>query len=1100
MKKILLIIFLSICARNSCAHSVKEIYPFPKSAWDKTRVYLIGSTTPIVIADSQSNAEKIALNTLLTAIKKATGYQVSTTLSKDYIGTGGIIFGIPNNFDYLSQKISVTSPLGESLLLPAGYILDVSASEMIIAGADEEGLFNAITTCKQLWDVSSGVILINGAHVWDYPDYPDRWVFSGHNLLVVQQLSALETIADTMSLYKLNGIQQNDFKYSILQNMGANYFQNTDGLKSHIQNEGIELIPGVIGLGWSSGILYNDPNLAEGLPATATYIIEGDTGRLIPDPRTMLINGGFETINANNQFSGWGFYDGPNVSTFQDKTVFHGGTASARCTNFTQGNSSGNCRFSTLVNCDTNKYYSMSAWIKTQSLSGGFVQMLALGGTSGQTLTFTQLSIPATGDWQRVEVNFNTLSNTSIRLYIGIWGGVSGTIWFDDFSIQEAGLSSVLRRAGCPLTVTNNNSGIAYTEGTDFEKIIDPLVDSHKDSYFPYHTPPTFKRIPGHALHNGDTIKISYYHPFASVSDNTGNGSVMACVSEDTLVSILKDQVTRVNNLYHPSRFFMGHDEIRNMNHDKICLDRKKSPADLLSENMTQCHNLIRNISPKSEVLMWSDMVDSLHNSGNNYYLINGDLRGDWDKIPKDITIVNWNGGNAKSSLQFFQNHGFNQISSPYYDVGNTSSIRAWRIAQEGIAGVKGMMYTTWNNDYNFLRAFSYYAWGAGPNIIHTPLDTSILNSVSFQIYADVRRDPYDNTDAITSVEMDIVDSLGTLLNSYTMTNSGGSTYSASIPNFYSKGLRYTITATNTQGLTRTLPTYIIMRGGKLPNAPILLSVADSTKDTLMKQTLKWKSIDSPKSYHLQISNSTSFTSPVLDSLILTDSAVVYLPTQKQPYHWRVQALNETGASNWSVVWQFSILCVPPIPTQLLPLDSALINSDTVLFSWTTTSCDEGYDIQIAYDKSFANISSDLKNLLGSSYPATKLNRGLNYYWHIKASSSPLGSTPWSPTRKYFVTPAMDAKQSHSTSLNLTNHPNPLRDETQIDFRVAHDGFVSLKLVDLLGRETRNLIATTLSSGEHSIMLDAKHIPAGLYILDLRTSEGNITKQIQILR
>ncbi|MFI5264764.1 MAG: T9SS type A sorting domain-containing protein, partial [Candidatus Kapaibacterium sp.] len=567
--------------------------------------------------------------------------------------------------------------------------------------------------------------------------------------------------------------------------------------------------------GWSSGILYNDPNLAEGLAATATYVIESDTGRLIPDPRTVISNGDFESV-TNNQFTGWNgggsFYDGPNVSAFADHSVFHGGSTSARCTNFVQGNAGGNCRFSKLVSCDSNKYYSMSAWIKTQGLQGGFVQMLALGGVSGQSLTFTQLAVDPTMDWTRVEVNFNTLSNTSVRLYIGIWGGSSGTIWFDDFSIHEAGLSSVLRRAGCPLSVENKNTGHIYSEDLDYVKVVDPWVDSHKDSYFPYHTPPTFTRILGGAINNGDSVLIHYYHPFASISDNNGNGSVMACISEDTLFKILGDQLFRVNNLYHPSKFFMGHDEIRNLNHDKICLDRHQSPADLLSDNMTKCHDLIKSISKDAEVLMWSDMVDSLHNAGNNYYLVNGNLTGDWNSIPKDITIVNWNGGNAKASLKFFEKNGFSQISSPYYDVGNTSSIRAWRIAQEGIANVRGMMYTTWAADYNFLRPFAYYAWGAGPNIIHTPLDTSVLRMVSFQVSATVIADPFDKSDAIASVKINILDSNGNSLNTFSLTKQSSTIYSAMIPNAYQTGFRYSIAAINSQGITRTLPTYIISK------------------------------------------------------------------------------------------------------------------------------------------------------------------------------------------------------------------------------------------------------------------------------------------------
>jgi hypothetical protein len=294
----------------------------------------------------------------------------------------------------------------------------------------------------------------------------------------------------------------------------------------------------------------------------------------------------------------------------------------------------------------------------------------------------------------------------------------------------------------------------------------------------------------------------------------------MACVSEDTLYSILQDQVMRINNLYKPSTFFMGHDEIRNMNHDAICQAKNESPATLLSNNITKCHDLVRNVSPASNILMWSDMVDSLHNAHNNYYLINGDLTGDWDHIPTDITIVNWNGGNASKSLNFFSNYGFKQITSPYYDVGNTSTIRGWRLAQEGIQNIRGMMYTTWSNDYRFVGPFAYYAWGAGPNIIHTPLDTSVLSMVKMPFSAEVYADPYDATDAITSVDVAIFDTTAALITRYQLDSVGSSKYQAMIPNSYQHGFEYSIEATNKQGLKRISPRYIIGNTGIVTTTP----------------------------------------------------------------------------------------------------------------------------------------------------------------------------------------------------------------------------------------------------------------------------------------
>ena len=101
-------------------------------------------------------------------------------------------------------------------------------------------------------------------------------------------------------MHKLNGLQQNDFKYNLLDVMHSccpNYFWNVDTLRQYSADRNIAIITGVCGIGYSDGILFNDPNLAEGVPATALYYMQSDTGRLLPDTNVSLPNGDFESIS-----------------------------------------------------------------------------------------------------------------------------------------------------------------------------------------------------------------------------------------------------------------------------------------------------------------------------------------------------------------------------------------------------------------------------------------------------------------------------------------------------------------------------------------------------------------------------------------------------------------------------------------------------------------------------------------------------------------------------------------------------------------------------------------------------------------------------------
>jgi hypothetical protein len=101
----------------------------------------------------------------------------------------------------------------------------------------------------------------------------------------------------------------------------------------------------------------------------------------------------------------------------------------------------------------------------------------------------------------------------------------------------------------------------------------------------------------------------------------------------------------------------------------------------------------------------WSDMFDPNHNAVDNYYLVNGPLTGSWDGLPARVTIANWNGGKAASSLQWFDKRGHQQIIAGYYD-GGLQNFRRWDAAAKDVPSVVGFMYTTWQHRYDDLEAY----------------------------------------------------------------------------------------------------------------------------------------------------------------------------------------------------------------------------------------------------------------------------------------------------------------------------------------------------------------------------------------------------------
>ncbi|MGA2297396.1 MAG: T9SS type A sorting domain-containing protein [FCB group bacterium] len=821
--KILLIICFVFFAEQLNAADIYALHPKPKFSFEKNGTFNLTKNTQLVIPDSLNTTIERAIIYFQKQLKIKIGDTLTEVPFSSYQKSGNDLLVGLSSSQQISGYLNKIVPPGEQLNNSEGYILDVSPGMIINAGYDSSGIFNGLISLLKLMNINGKTASINSAHILDYPDYSCRWVCAFHNLLVSQQITDLNKILDTMVTYKMNGICHTDFKYNILQTEPNYYFDNAKQFKNLAYERGIEIIPGVANIGWSDGILDLHPNLAEGLPTSATYYMESDTGRLIPDSRVTIPNGGFENVDSKGNFTGWSFYD-PNYPT-QDKTVFKSGTASVKCTNFDGKSAS---RFILKIICQPLRGYLLSAYCKTQNFNGNQIQLYVAGQkVTSRPLTFTSFNIPATSTgWINTEVQFNTLDYDTIYVYCGAWKAYSGIIWWDDFQIKDLGLTNILRRDGTPLTVKNKLTNQTYQEGIDFEPVVDSIMLRQYGNYGPYHQPPKFKRKLTGNIHNGDSLLISSYHPFTSISDNSGNGSVMVCVSEDTLYSILQDQMTRVNELYYPNRFFMGHDEIRNMNWDSSCLKRNLSPGDLLSDNVKKCNNILKGLNPQSQNFIWSDMFDSLHNAHDDYYLINGDLTGIWNKIPKSLVIANWNGGFMSQSLNFFSKLGFSQITSPYYDVQNTDNMRQWRLAQEGIPNVLGMMYTTWATDYTFLKPFAYFAWGAGPTIYHLPLDSAtVAQSDSLHFDSKLFPDIYDGSDTITYAKVIIEYQNGAvlLIDTLNMIPIGNNNFQCSALKKMQSSFSYKIVSTNKQGLSRETPKFIINQENKTESSELFI-------------------------------------------------------------------------------------------------------------------------------------------------------------------------------------------------------------------------------------------------------------------------------------
>jgi hypothetical protein len=519
------------------------------------------------------------------------------------------------------------------------------------------------------------------------------------NLLVDAEADRVVALVERAAKDGYNGVVIADYKTNFLGRMPKTYFDHVERVKRAAAKAKVELIPTVFPIGYSNGLLSNDPNLAEGIPVLkAPFVVRGGVAVPVHEPATKVVNGDLEELRGDS-FAGFGYQDAPGKATVADHTVVHHGKTSCRMEDFA---ATPVCRLIQSVKVRYHACYRLSCWVKTRDLAPtGSFRLLAIGARTGKTLTYFEGGVEPTGDWKKVEVAFNSLDQDGINVYVGMWGGSKGTLWVDELAAEELSLVNVLRRPGCPLTVTDDVGLTTYVEGRDFEPVRDPKLGMvpYEGEYSFDHAGAPLRIAKGSRIKEGARLRVNWYHPVIIHGE-----AVACCLSEPKVYDLLRDQARRVNDLYRPATFFMSHDELRVANRCQACQSRRLTAGKLLADNARRCTEILRKLNPKARVVVWSDMFDPYHNAVPEYYLVRETLAGSWEGLDRSVVVANWNAGKAKTSLGFFASRGHSQVLAGYYD--GDDNLKTWDDAARGVPKILGFMYTTWANHYDDLERY----------------------------------------------------------------------------------------------------------------------------------------------------------------------------------------------------------------------------------------------------------------------------------------------------------------------------------------------------------------------------------------------------------
>ncbi|HLX60623.1 MAG TPA: hypothetical protein VKX17_05015 [Planctomycetota bacterium] len=430
---------------------------------------------------------------------------------------------------------------------------------------------------------------------------------------------------------------------------------------------------------------YAAPELSEAIPCRDTpFLVHDGIAEAVPDPAQLLANPGFEALHGNSP-DAWS-HDKPGVITFMDSEVKHGGNASLRIQDPGAGDpKNGHGRLWQTVSVRPFRAFEFSIWLKTRDLTDADkVQFHFQGVDGGQPLVYANREagfgarVKATQDWTQYTVHFNSASNTKLQLFLGIWSKrASGTLWFDDADLHEVGLFHTVRRESLPLTVVSADGAQTYDEGHDYA-VGDGRLTIPK----------------GSRIADGARLKVSWYQRAEMI------GPPFANASHPKYFEVERGIAEKLDTLFvHPPAFMMTFDEWRVANWDPA--GGNVTAGEYVAKTVRQSTALLKQINPRYELYVWSDMFDPNENALEKYFMANGPLTGAWKGLSNDTVVMTWTGG-AKA-LRFFSELGLKQMIGGYYS--SLDNVKKWLDAVDeveggGANGIDGFMYTTWDDNF----------------------------------------------------------------------------------------------------------------------------------------------------------------------------------------------------------------------------------------------------------------------------------------------------------------------------------------------------------------------------------------------------------------
>ncbi|MBA3242664.1 MAG: family 20 glycosylhydrolase [Acidobacteria bacterium] len=190
-----------VLPETTTRESTVQILPRPKQFKETGERFMLGQKTRLVLADVKSEDDRFAAQDFIDDVRETAGVALRLGTGS---GRGRIIVGLIGNQNTADALERARFDFSAGQINDEGYLLSITAREIVVAGRTAAGTFYGLQTLKQLVRGTGAGTYVQGAHVADWPTMRWRAVSDDISRGPVPTVEYVKRQLRTFAAFKLN--------------------------------------------------------------------------------------------------------------------------------------------------------------------------------------------------------------------------------------------------------------------------------------------------------------------------------------------------------------------------------------------------------------------------------------------------------------------------------------------------------------------------------------------------------------------------------------------------------------------------------------------------------------------------------------------------------------------------------------------------------------------------------------------------------------------------------------------------------------------------------------------------------------------------------